>query len=181
MKIEILEIAGFVSALKALRLPHKLEQRSATGFNLIEDYEGTCMIECKWYAWIHSHDIKLMKALQRKGDSHAKTLRGIEVWIDITFPIYFMVEFDTYRIGCDTLSTSSTMLTDLKQLKGVELQEKKGNILCNYEYNRVTKISYQTLSRIYYDRKDHRLPEWKEFCEWIKTLPLAKELILCEG
>ena len=96
MKIEILEIAGFVSALKALRLPNKLEQRSATGFHLIEDFEGTCMIECKWHACIHSHDIKLMKTLQRKGDSHAKVLRGIEVWIDITFPIYFMVEFDTY-------------------------------------------------------------------------------------
>lgn len=181
MKIEILEVAGFHAALRALRLPHKLEQRSATGFILTEDYEGTCTINGKWWAWIHPNDIKLMKALQRKGDSHAKVLRGIEVWIDITFPIYFMVEFDTYRIGCDTLSTSSTMLTDLKQLKGVELQEKKGNILCNYEYNRVTKISYQTLSRIYYDRKDHRLPEWQEFCEWIKTLPLAKELILCEG
>ena len=64
MKIEILEIAGFVAALKALRLPHKLEQRSATGFHLTEDYEGTCTIEGKWHAWIHSHDIKLMKTLQ---------------------------------------------------------------------------------------------------------------------
>ena len=181
MKIETIEIAGFVAALRALRIPNKLEPRSYTSFKLEEDYKGTCTIKGIWDTWIESSDIKLMSALERKGDSHAKVLRGIEVWIDITFPIYFMVEFDTYRIGCDTLSTSSTMLTDLKQLKGVELQEKKGNILCNYEYNRVTKISYQTLSRIYYDRKDHRLPEWQEFCEWIKTLPLAKELILCEG
>jgi hypothetical protein len=30
---------------------------------------------------------------------------------------------------------------------------------------------------VYYQRKNHRLPEWREFCDWIKTLPYAEELI----
>lgn len=41
--------------------------------------------------------------------------------------------------------------------------------------------NYRCLKNIYIQRHDHRLPEWREFCEWIKTLPYAQELILCEA
>ena len=37
--------------------------------------------------------------------------------------------------------------------------------------------NYRCLKNIYIQRKDHRLPEWREFCKWIETLPYAKELI----
>lgn len=40
--------------------------------------------------------------------------------------------------------------------------------------------NYRCLKNIYRQRKNHRLPEWREFCKWIETLPLAQELILCE-
>lgn len=38
--------------------------------------------------------------------------------------------------------------------------------------------NYQQLKTIYYQRKNHRLPEWREFCKWIETLPKFKELII---
>ena len=38
--------------------------------------------------------------------------------------------------------------------------------------------NYEQLRTIYLQRRNHRLPEWRDFCEWIKTLPYAKELIL---
>ena len=38
--------------------------------------------------------------------------------------------------------------------------------------------NYRCLKNIYNQRKDHRLPEWREFCKWIETLPYAKELML---
>lgn len=38
--------------------------------------------------------------------------------------------------------------------------------------------NYRCLKNIYIQRHDHRLPEWRQFCEWIKTLPYAKEFIL---
>jgi hypothetical protein len=38
--------------------------------------------------------------------------------------------------------------------------------------------NYQQLKTIYYQRKTHRLPEWKAFCAWIETLPMFKELCL---
>jgi hypothetical protein len=40
--------------------------------------------------------------------------------------------------------------------------------------------NYRCLKNIYAQRKNHRLPEWREFCAWVETLPYAKELILCE-
>jgi len=38
--------------------------------------------------------------------------------------------------------------------------------------------NYQQLKTIYYQRKTHRLPEWREFCKWIEELPMFKELVL---
>lgn len=43
---------------------------------------------------------------------------------------------------------------------------------------RVLMFNYQTLRRIYKQRKDHKLPHWHKFCDWIKTLPYSKELII---
>ena len=40
--------------------------------------------------------------------------------------------------------------------------------------------NYRCLKNIYVQRKNHRLPEWRAFCQWIETLPYAKELILCD-
>ena len=40
--------------------------------------------------------------------------------------------------------------------------------------------NYRCLKNIYKQKKNHRLPEWREFCKWVETLPYAKELILSE-
>ena len=38
--------------------------------------------------------------------------------------------------------------------------------------------NHRCLRNIYIQRKDHRLPEWREFCKWIETLPYAEELLV---
>ena len=48
----------------------------------------------------------------------------------------------------------------------------------SFKQKRVQMFSYQTLRRIYIQRKNHRLPHWQVFCNWIETLPFAQELIL---
>jgi len=50
----------------------------------------------------------------------------------------------------------------------------------SYNQKRTIMLSYEVLAKIYHERKNHKLDEWREFCEWIKTLPYAKELIVCE-
>ena len=49
-----------------------------------------------------------------------------------------------------------------------------------YLQKRTWSGNYQVLKRIYWARKDHKLQEWHDFCDWILTLPYAKELILGE-
>lgn len=61
---------------------------------------------------------------------------------------------------------------------GQELQEAKASIPMGKELTKVDMFSYQTLRRIVVQRHNHRLPEWHQFIDWIKTLPLAEELIL---
>ena len=174
MQIKTLEIAGLVGALEALRLPFKLNPRSELYFS----YRGSDVyFESASSCEICPKDLTLLQTLAKRGDEHAKVLRGIEVWAKIEMPLYFMVEFDTYVVGISTLSTSSSMHTDCKGLYGEELQKVKGAITGDYTYTRVFKVSYQTLRRIYSQRNEHRLPEWKEFCSWIETLPLAEKLI----
>ena len=38
--------------------------------------------------------------------------------------------------------------------------------------------NYRSLKTVYSQRKNHTLPEWKEFCKWIETLPYFKDLVL---
>ena len=99
MKIETLEIAGFVSALKALRLPFKKEQRSTP------EWCGDRL------SGIDQADLELLQRLVAAGDEHAKVLRGVLAWAKVTAPRLFWQEFDTYRVGCEKLSSESTMHT----------------------------------------------------------------------
>lgn len=49
----------------------------------------------------------------------------------------------------------------------------------SYNYRRTICLNYQVLANIYRQRKNHKLDEWRQFCEWIKTLPCS-ELITLE-
>ena len=44
----------------------------------------------------------------------------------------------------------------------------------SYNQRRTIKLNYETLYRIYHDRKGHKLDEWNEFCAWIESLPLSE-------
>ena len=50
----------------------------------------------------------------------------------------------------------------------------------NYNYTITWSANYQVLKSIYHARKNHKLEEWHIFCDWIKTLPYARELITYE-
>lgn len=52
---------------------------------------------------------------------------------------------------------------------------------CGFKLTAKMTTNYRQLKTIYYQRKNHRLPEWRAFCEWIETLPMFKELVLNEG
>ena len=195
MKIETIEVAGLAGALTALRLPFGKEVRSKienycethldfTDMDMekTEDaYEVTMKGLLKFTSntsiAIDKKDLTLMQTLVKRGDEHAKIVRGINVWAKITAPVYWWCEEETYRMGHERLASESTMHIDCRGLTGQELQEAKAAIPMGKELTKVDMFSYQTLRRIVVQRHNHRLPEWHQFIAWIKTLPLAEELI----
>lgn len=195
MKIETIEIAGLAGALTALRLPFgkevrsKIENYCETHLDFtdmdVEKTEDTYEVTMKGLLKFTSNtsiaidkkDLTLMQTLVKRGDEHAKVVRGIMVWAKITAPVYWWCEEETYRMGHERLASESTMHIDCRGLSGSELQEAKSAIPMGKELTKVDMFSYQALRKMVAQRHNHRLPEWHQFIDWIKTLPLAEELI----
>lgn len=193
MRIETLEIAGFRAAMLALRLPYNKEPRSETGYadcqvrKSLDDVGADPAIVNVHEIWdfgthveFNRDDIELLSRLVRTGDEHAKVCRGIVVWTRITAPLYWWIDLETYRAGHERLMSQSTMNTECKGLHGEELQRVKGEIPLSREITKIDYFSYQTLRRICLQRHNHRLPEFHQFIDWVKGLPLANDLILPE-
>ena len=49
---------------------------------------------------------------------------------------------------------------------------------CGFRLTAGMTTNYRQLKTIYAQRKNHRLPEWREFCHWIERLPMAEKLIV---
>lgn len=178
IKINTIEIAGLGSVLKALRLPFGKECRSVGCFT-VETFEKDLFITHA-HSVINEKDMHLLSTLVKRGDEHAKCIRGLIVYAEIEAPIWFYRELETYRAGRERLSSESTMHIDCKGLSGEELEKAKDEIPSGKVQKTIDMYSYQTLRRIYFQRRNHRLPMWHDFCRWIEGLPYAKELLLIE-
>ena len=127
MKIETIEIAGLAGALTALRLPFgkevrsKIENYCETHLDFtdmdVEQTEDTYEVTMKGLLKftsntsiaINKKDLTLMQTLVKRGDEHAKVVRGIMVWVKITATRKWWSESDTYRQGRERLASGSTM------------------------------------------------------------------------
>lgn len=184
IEITCLEIAGFYSALKALHLPFGKECNSKVDAGTwdIKSKEGVLSTFGNWSITISKHDESLLKALLNRGDEHAKVLRGVVAYLEINAPRYWWVEFDTYRIGREQLASESTMHMQGKGMSEEQLIWMKSHLTEGTMQKRVQMISYQTLRRMYMQRHNHRLPEWREFCNWIiNNLPYSWMIYDTEG
>ena len=177
MKIELLEISGMVSALEALRLPYNKEPMSEICHSLHMRDDVFSQLN-RIYFDLDGKDIALMQRLIISGDEHAKPLRGILAYLDITAPIDWWVEAETYEAGHQRLFSASTMNTEGRGLKGHALREELNKISFGREVRKIDYFSYQTLRRIVRQRYNHRKAEWHYFIDAVRMLPYAKELIL---
>lgn len=174
--VKILDVCGFGPAESAVRLPFG-NKNNPQEFD--PHYLSLPSIVSKGEI-MHEANVELISKLVKRGDEHAKVLRGVVVWCEINAPRYFYQELDKYRIGCECLSSESTMHIQGKGLAEDELVEMKENLTEGTMQKRVWMFSYQTLRRIYFQRKNHRLPQWRIFCEWIEKLPFADKFITIE-
>ena len=111
IKFEHPEVWGWEHAIRGMRNPLNSWDKSDSRFNY--DIEATAAgdEEPKYIhidATIGYNDLSLMRRLIRAGSSHRKFLRQIFVSVDITAPLYWWKEFDTYKVGT-TANSCSTM------------------------------------------------------------------------
>lgn len=181
IKIKTLEIAGLASVLQALRLPFGKECRSYCDWseNLIQQSGNDKEIYFPSLTLheIDNRDLKLLSTLVKRGTEHAKAIRGLVVFAEINAPIYFLREIETYRIGRERLASNSTMHQQCKGLVGEELVKAKCEMPMGTMQKTVDMMSYQCIRNMVKQREGHRLPEWKAFIDWARTLPFAEELI----
>ena len=159
-------------------------------------------------------DIDFGHRLAVSGSDHRKFLRQVFVTVDITAPLYWWKEFDTYKVGTVANSCSTMHKIHAKAFERDDfshdrldegglalldatvayLEAERQKFLANKEdrqpwhnmiqmlpssYNqmRTVTLNYENLINIYYARRNHKLAEWHTLCDWILTLPCAKEWI----
>lgn len=233
IKIENFEVFGWEHAIRGMRNPMNSWEKSDSVFI---DEDGD------WYTitgdfgpfknvgefstdgqqvYIGPNDLDLMKRLRNAGTDHRKFMRMITVYLDITAPLYWWKEFDTYKVGtvanscstmhkiaakeftlddfsCEHLTAESItfglepIIDILNKNRELYIQwenagEEKKNLWwqmiqllpSSYNQKRTVMLNYEVLANIYPMRKNHKLDEWRDFCEWIETLPYS-ELITGE-
>lgn len=139
-----------------------------------------------------------------KGTGHDNWLNGVIVQFDLTYTVKAWTEAERYHF-LDFVSSQSTMHriakfdldkqydahTDPRIIAIVkELADKYNETNdpedylrllmsnpCGFQLTAGMTTNYRQLKTMYAQRRTHRLPEWREFCAWIETLPYAKEFI----
>jgi thymidylate synthase ThyX len=129
------------------------------------------------------------KSLAPKNGGHNKFLEFISVWIDITAPRYWWQQMATYRIGNSWLSESTMYTITKKPLSQEDFEKRidpeilKRLVLMHYEnadrdeiknnlpegflQRRIMITNYKALKNIIDQRHDHKLSEWRYFCNEI--------------
>lgn len=115
MKFENTEVWGFEHSIRGMRNPLESWSKSDSNYcskmNCKEcpNYENNCVAEKRKGAdyIVGKNDLELMQKLIRAGTPHRKFLRQIFISVDITAPLYWWKEFDTYKVGIVANSTST--------------------------------------------------------------------------
>lgn len=101
LKIENIEVAGWEAAIRGMRNPMNSWDKSDSGYKWEDE---------TWQSEVYKigdNDLKLMTALRNAGTDHRKFMRMITVYMDITAPLYWWKEFDTYKVGTVANSCST--------------------------------------------------------------------------
>lgn len=109
IKFENTEVIGWEAAIRGMRNPLNSWEKSDSGYKCpyLKPEVGHTPSCCRENMCIGPNDLDLMKRLRNAGTDHQKFMRMITVYVDITAPIYWWTEFDTYKDGTVVNSCSS--------------------------------------------------------------------------
>ena len=179
-------------------------------YNLEESIKGSKYPMATDLSILNGESTKTTKALAscKPATGHDQFLTGITVSFDLTLTNKAWVEAERYRF-LNFISSQSTIhriakfdldnqyieyvdnrivdiMNELKD-KYNQTQDKEDYLKllysnpCGFRLTAKMITNYRQLKTIYIQRKNHKLPEWRLFCQWIETLPMFKELILGES
>ena len=105
IKLEKTEVVGWEAAIRGMRNPMNSWDKSDSRYScLCMDDKRDCPVEP--YI-VGPNDLELMMKLRNAGTDHRKFMRMLVVYVDITAPLYWWKEFDTYKVGTVANSTST--------------------------------------------------------------------------
>ena len=233
--LEHTEVLGWEHAIRGMRNPLNSWEKSDSRYynNPVYDTDRPQFIHDNPIFNIGPNDYDLMKRLRNAGTDHRKFMRMITVYLDITAPLYWWKEFDTYKVGTVANSRSTMHKIHAKEFTRDDFSSEHIMLLCDketpvvyhpsgntalapidvlditimmlnkardlylqtkdkkywwqmiqllpssYNQKRTVMLNYEVLANMYKSRKDHKLDEWREFCDWIRDLPYS-ELITGE-
>ena len=229
MKFERTKVMNFENAIRGMRNAWESWDKSDSRWEtkVVHCYGMFGYPEERTEFVIGENDLELMQKLIKAGSEHRKFMRQILVSVDITAPLYWWKEADTYKVGTVSNSTStmhklaSTPITMdcfemddfadsdeesnyhnlyiksmwLRLIKHLEDLRKEFNKTKDKRYwkelirllpeswlqKRTITMNYENILNMYRQRKHHKLTEWsKSFCDWVKNLPYAEELIFID-
>lgn len=121
IKFENTEVMGWESAIRGMRNPMNSWEKSDSGWFSSEDDMGVDYVQYNSHSdpselyFVGQNDLDLMTRLRNAGTDHRKFMRMITVYVDITAPLYWWKEFDTYKIG--TVANSCSTMHKIAEKK----------------------------------------------------------------
>lgn len=173
MKFENTEVWGFQHAIRGMRNPLESWKKSDSGYGCYDgaislckdcDSEKNKYCQCKEFV-IGKNDLELMQRLIKAGSEHRKFMRQIFVSVDITAPLYWWKEFDTYKVG--TVANSTSTMHKLASTPITKDCFEKGEMIYSFT---IAELEMNRLK--YLETKDKN--EWKRLIvnlpeSWLQT------------
>ena len=161
IKIDKTDVFGWESAIRGMRNPMNSWEKIDTDFSL----SGMQSVSGILVPTIGNNDLSLMRKLSKAGSDHSKFLRMINVTCDITAPLYWWKEYDTYKVGtvansCSTMHKIHAKEFELADFSWEHLNERSIKVLetviDELNYNRNAFI--ETKDKSYWHQMIQLLP-----------------------
>ena len=107
LHIDNVKVFGWEAAIRGMRNPINSWEKSDSGNVILNEEDVIFGYPPNIEYQVGQNDLKLMKSLVKSGTDHSKFMRMINVTMDITAPLYWLKEFDTYKVGTVTNSCST--------------------------------------------------------------------------
>ena len=146
IKLENVDVYGWEAAIRGMRNPMNSWDKSDSGLTIMNPVDVEFGYEPNYEYIVGEADLKLMKSLSEAGSDHAKFLRMINVTCDITAPLYWWKEYDTYKVGTVANSCSTMHKIHAKEFELSDFSMEHLNASS-------TKLLVYTIDELNYNRK----------------------------